>query len=247
MSKIEYHLRVGNVEAGEASEVVKQIVKQLSKKQHLDGYIASHEIGKKCGKPHIHIYLRYNSVPSSSTISDFMKRIGKTGQYYHRPQEKDTLSHLVYIVKEHNIISQFGIDKELLAEANNRTDLINEDKQRTIGAKLVNFVKANQLDVSTKYLCCVAVMKFFISLEKAPYGRFQLEAMANNLFIKANKVKQSEAEAVLFSLYGIENTMKCRDRFGHPELTEITPSSPIIDIGDSEEEKIDYDSFDFIN
>lgn len=167
--------------------------------------IWSFEKGKQTEQPHIHGYVVSSRKWKNDKAKqrDFNKCGLKGNNCYSCTMVKDNVKYVAYLTKELDIIKNENVEADLLDKADKYKSMVQESmKKTTIFEKIEVFVKHEKLELTDKYSCQVAVMKFYMSMGEVPRHQSMLIYLSNKLYLKANP--KSTAENLLFTLYGIQ-------------------------------------------
>ena len=148
-----FHLRISITEA-QAGELFaatpnvairssKIVIDSMISKFKPNKYVFSYEY--KLNNHHIHAHLEYPEAPKKSTISDFFKKNGYCGLYYHKPVVTTEQQNLLYCVKELQIITD-NLSAQERDKLINETIRINEDKATDQRDKLYNLFMERLFD-----------------------------------------------------------------------------------------------------
>lgn len=205
----EWHLRITQPESITKEDftkfITKELVPYLQKRSPGHSVAIGYETGDKTEKPHVHIYIDFKGKPiPETTLRDFLNRHNLKGNqcYSLSQQYKDTIENLSYCTSG-ELIHKENIPDDVWAQAQERIKVFKETQSLSASSKLDYYVKLHKLDVSTKYKCMVAVMKYYLSFQKVPQSKFMLEYFSNCLYVRMNKIKPDDAEDMLNLMYGI--------------------------------------------
>lgn len=178
--------------------------------------IWSFEKGKQTEQPHIHGYLvsARNWKNDRAKQRAFNKCGLKGNGCYSCTLVKNNIKYVAYLTKELDIIKNENVEAGLLDKAAKYKSMVQESmKKSTVFEKIEVFVKHNQLELTDKYSCQVAVMKFYMSMGEVPRHQSMLIYLSNKLYLKANP--KSTAENLLYQLYGIQREEKVKSEQDH--------------------------------
>lgn len=97
-------------------------------------YIMAYEEVGETNK-HIHAHIEYANEPKRQTMSDFMKKEGYAGKYYHTKVKTTKEKNLLYCIKDMDILATSLTDEEL-EEWKSKTEKINDEKTKPMKQQL---------------------------------------------------------------------------------------------------------------
>lgn len=134
---MEFHLRITAPHDSSSETIINAFISKFKPLV----YIISREISKE-NVHHWHGHIEYKSLPKKQTMSDFFKKNGLAGKYYHKNLTKDSLNNKLYVTKDLDIFLH-NLTEDELEELLELTEEINEDKKKDPKLKLLDYFREN--------------------------------------------------------------------------------------------------------
>lgn len=194
-----YHFRL----TAKWSDAEKTII-DFVRKYKPTTYVFSEEVSKQ-DVIHLHGHLEYEAAPAKSTLSDFFKKHGFSGKYYHKQCEKDKQNNLLYVCKDLDI-KFHNLEEAYYNDILDKTQQINDDKKRETRHKLFDlyfkWYEENIAQCSTVEKCEITLTEKTYYDTPTEFGPYICEIENIALFINDLYVNEWDKEPPLAHLSG---------------------------------------------